>query len=411
MLITPILTLVQVLRSRDRFYVRWMLTIFATIYGSTFNITGIGDGTRHWERVYDYYVDLSFLQFISNTGDILLLRSNVDLKGDLYIHVISYFTGGFLGQPGLFFVFVGFIYGYFFAGSMVKVFDVFPSFKKHFPFFILSIYFIAILNLQSMNTVRTWTGFWILFYAVISYYKSKKLKYLFLLFVPPLIHVGFFVMVLPAWLIVFIGLKKQFAIAIYALSFITSIITPQVVINQLSQLKIGQEKVESYSVIDKEVVNPFASGRWYLQYKKSGTLEWLVVAIAIIFILNGSYLKDMNLLENKLFSIGLLSKALSNISWFLYALSNRTDVIASLFILAAIIIYWQRKYLQGGSIKMGLFSRITLNTCALLISPVFFYYLSNFIEYLSIYVFVLPAIAWVDESVRITVREVLGYFL
>ena len=38
----------------------------------------------------------------------------------------------------------------------------------------IALLFIMELNIQSMNTVRTWTGFWILFYACIRYLLVKN---------------------------------------------------------------------------------------------------------------------------------------------------------------------------------------------------------------------------------------------
>src|SRR5690606_22041637 len=84
MLLSPALTLIQVLsRRQNKAYLKWMLIFFATFYASTFRIEGIGDGTLHWQNVYAYYVDLSFSQFISDLGDILLFRTNEYVNEDV----------------------------------------------------------------------------------------------------------------------------------------------------------------------------------------------------------------------------------------------------------------------------------------------------------------------------------------
>lgn len=418
MLISPILALIEALKSKDRKYVRWMLTIFSTIYASTFSIEGIGDGTRHWQRVYDYYVGLSFPQFWSDLGDIVFFRTNDYVNEDVYIHVLSYFTGSLLGLPQLFFVFVGFIYGYFFAGSMVKVFRYFPSPRRHFPYFIIALYFIAILNLQSMNTVRTWTGFWVLFYAVIQFHETKRLKYFFLIFTAPLFHLGYFVMALPIWAVVFLPLKRYWIMIAYLASFSFSFITPEFVTSRLQVLEVGQEKVQSYYVEEQATVEgrieQYSVGgniRWYRVYRKSGLMAWATVLIALVFLINGDYLKRMNSLESLLFSAGLTSKVLSNTTWFLYAVSNRSGVIADLFILAAIIIYWQRYYKAGKPLRLHPLLQPILYLSVLIILPGFFYYLSNTLEYLSAYILFLPELAWASEEVRITIRGLLGIIL
>lgn len=415
MLISPVLGLILGLRSNDRQYLRWILVLFATVYASTFSIEGIGDGTRHWQPVYDYYGDLSFSQFTSDLSDILFFRTNSNVNEDVYIHLLSYFTGRMLGLPGLFFTFVGFIYGYFFAGSMVKVFHYFPSPRKHFPYFIIAVYFIAILNLQSMNTVRTWTGFWVLFYATLQHHDTKRLKYLILLFTAPLFHLGYFVMALPVWAVIFLPLKKYWIMVVYLASFSFSIITPQFAVSQLQKLEVGQDKVDGYYVEEKASIDDRIQGysdkRWYLQYQKSGIMGWAVVGIALVFILNGDYLKRMDSLESLLFSAGLASKVLSNTTWFLFALSNRSGEISDLFLLAAVILYWQRHYTAGCEINLHPLLRPVLYTSVLLIVPGFFYYLSNTIEYLSAYILFLPEIAWFSEDLRITIRGLISELL
>lgn len=418
MLISPLFTLIQTLKSKNRYYLRWMLTIFTTIYASTFDIEGIGDGTRHWQRVYDYYVGLSFSQFWSDLIDIIVFRTNDFVNEDVYIHLLSFFTGGVLNTPGLFFTFVGFVYGYFFAGCMVKIFRYFPSPLRHFPFFIIAVYFIAILNLQSMNTVRTWTGFWVMFYGVLMYHDTGKLKYLLLVLSAPLFHIGYFIMALPVWAVVLLPLKRYWMMVLYVASFSFSFITPQYVVSRLERLEVGQEKVQGYYVEEKATVKAriehFSGGggvRWYRVYKNSGIMEWAVVGIAMVFLLNGDYLKRMDSLESLLFSAGLASKVLSNTAWFLYAVSNRSGVIADLFVLAAITFYWQRYYASGKKLRLHPVLRPVFYTSLFLIIPGFFYYLSNTLEYLSAYIFFLPEVAWVSEESRITIRGLLGILL
>lgn len=414
--ISPMISLYYTLRSSDKTYTKWMLTFFSTIYASTFNRTTVGDGVRHWSRVYEYYVDLPFQQFVRDIWNILLFNSSPETQEDIYIHVLSYFVGEVLSLPGLFFVFVGFIYGYFFSSSMVRVFDTFPSIRKHFPFFIIAVFFIVILNLNSMNTVRTWTGFWVLFYGVISYYQTGNKRYLLYLFLPPFIHIGFFVMAIPVWLVVFLPIPKIPLVILFAISFSTTLIGPERSLSQLEKSEVGQEKVQAYyteetkSTLEKyQEVNE--SSRWYRSYKRAGIASMAVVLISIVFIWNNTYFSDMKRIEAKLFSIGLLSKILSNSTWYLFALNNRSEAISNLFILAAVLLWWQRKYFEKKSITWPAGSQFVLYLATIFILPHFIYTLSNTIEYLSMYIFVLPEMAWLGEDVKITVRQVLGKVL
>lgn len=414
-LASPLISLFIALRTGNKKIIRWTITLFATLFASTFTMQSqLGDGVRHWENVYAYYVDLSLAQFFFDLFDIVFFISNPNVNEDVYIHVISYLSGGILGMPGLFFVIVGLVYGYFFAGSMVRLFDTFPSIKSHFPIFILALYFILLLNLQSMNTVRTWTGFWILFYGVISYYQTGNKKYILLILLPPLVHLGYFIMVLPAWAIIFINSNKKVITTLFFLSFSASLVTPQAVTDQLSQFEVGEEKIRGYYVEEQTGVleqiqsQLAADSRWYLNYKRAGVADLALYGIAILFIANGTYISRMNYIESNLFSIGLLTKALSNSTWFLFAVSNRSNTIAMLFILAGLYLYWQRQIKFNKKFKFDHYTKLILNMLTIPILLVFFFHASNIIEYTSIFTLFTPFIVWISEDVRYSIREILG---
>ena len=415
MLISPVFTLVSALKSGDRRYIKWIIVLFTVMYASTWDIEGIGDGTRHWQNVYNYYVGLSFSQFFQDVADILLFKTNHNINEDLYIHVISYFVGGVLSLPALFFVAVAFVYGYFFAGSMVKVFDVFPTYRRSILFMGIAILFIMLLNIKSMNTVRTWTGFWILFYACISYYKEGNVKYLWFMFVPPLFHIGFFVMAIPAWLVAFVNNRKLLFSMMFFISFGTVIINPGQAVNQLSRLEVGEEKVEGYYQEEErtteETLEAYSKNRWYMQYEKIGIINWTVAVIASLFIITGRYFRDMDNLEASLFSIGILTKALSNSTWFLFAVANRSDTIAMLFILAAVLLYWQRKYLDDGKVNFNMTEKIVMYGAFLTFIPYYIFLLANTLEYFSILMFAFPFLGWISEDMKITVREFIGFII
>lgn len=401
--------------SGSKFHKKWIITFFCVFFASTFNKNTIGDGIRHWAAVEDYYVGLSFEQFFSDLVDIVTFKTNLDVNEDVYIHVISYLTGSILGFPGLFFTVVGFIYGYFFSSSILKVFDVFPSWRRHTTVFILAVYFILILNIQSMNTVRTWTGFWIMFYGVLQYLDAKKLKYLILAFSAPLFHFGYFIMALPVWLGLLTRIPKIVVVGIYTISFTTNFFSLELVEKQLAQFEVGQEKTDAYAVEEKagidDRVKALDGKRWYLTYKKSGIVQWAIVGIVAVLLLNGDYFRKMNNPESILFTIGLLEKAFSNTTWFLFAVSNRSDVIASHFILASLLLYWQRIHQNGFALKLKPYLNPPWYIACILILLVYFFYASNILEYTSVFTLISPYMVWFDQSMAITLRGLIGYLL
>ena len=119
--ISPVMGLVYGLKSKSLAYMRWSIFGFVVIYGSLFNSSFLGDGAVHWDNVYNHYQYLDFSVFWSELLDIMMLDHSQDVNDDPYIHIVSYFVGGVLNAPGLFFVFVAAVYGYFYSGVMVKI--------------------------------------------------------------------------------------------------------------------------------------------------------------------------------------------------------------------------------------------------------------------------------------------------
>ena len=127
-IVAPIFLLIAAWRTNSEHYRHWLLTAFVTMYGATISIrydpSGFGsDGVRHLLLVYEHYVDMSFANFLNDIWCIITFQeaSHPHIK-DVYKHLVSYFVGGILGQPQLFFTVIAFVYGYFFVGSMLEIF-------------------------------------------------------------------------------------------------------------------------------------------------------------------------------------------------------------------------------------------------------------------------------------------------
>jgi hypothetical protein len=118
---SPLTMLLFGLKSQNVNYKKWALIIFITIYGSIIFLSDTNDGFRHQQNVYNTYSNMSFEVFFSTLFDILTFQSVEGTKGDVYIHVLSFFVGSILQTPKLFFVFVAFIYGYFYSSSILLI--------------------------------------------------------------------------------------------------------------------------------------------------------------------------------------------------------------------------------------------------------------------------------------------------
>lgn len=133
--------------------------------------------------------------------------------------------------------------------------------------------------------------------------------------------------------------------------------------------------------------------------------------LTFTIIILGLYKFNMNSLEMHLFSIGILTKVLSNVTWFLTAVSGRSGLIAGVFILASVVLFLIRTYEQKLNFKrIKTFHKLTVFSFLMFV-PFIFYKLADMIYYVSVYMLALPFIPWFTDDINYSIREFLGLFL
>lgn len=414
-MIAPWLLLIAAWNSTDQRKRHWLLTFFITIYGATITIAydplGFGaDGVRHLLRVYTHYVGLGFDQFLSELWLILTMRPSPATNDDVFIHVLSYVTGGILGEPRFFFPIVAFIYGYFFSGSMLEVFKYGSERKLSYLFIFFAALFVLTRNIEGVNTVRTWTGMWILVYACLKYYSTRQAKYILLMFVPPLVHVGYLALALPAWVVLILGNKKVLFAVLFVASSFTTFINPGSVTEVLSVTELGADKVRGYYV-DETSVNIQAGSRIWLTLFKYGVQEWALNVFIYSLLLSRIYFVTMNRFQATLFSIGLLTLTLSNASWYLFAVSNRSWVIGSVFIFASYLSVMQHPTTGPRVPVSNPIYKVGLHISLLLFVPYVLYNLSTLIDYPSVFLVGLPFLAILAPEANMSIKEAARFIL
>jgi len=413
MLFSPALALMLGLKEKSFQFKRVLLILFITFYGSTIVLSEGQDGLVHLDNVNEHYLDLPFVQFIKELIAILKFAPLYGTNDDVYIHALSYFVGGILGVPQLFFVFVSFIYAYFFSGSILKVAQVLPQTKISFFFYFFSVIFILQKNIEGINTVRTWTGFWILFYAAFSYFETRKTKYLLLLFIPPFVHVAYFIMAIPAWGIALFGSRfKIVYVSIFVSSFFVGL-NQNAVMKGLSQTEVGESKAQGYYVEDEgdSKLAKYENATWYRKVQKYGLQKIPIYIIVFTLIFSGVYFKGMNVLETNLFSIGILTMALSNFSVFLYALNARTELIASVFIYAAFLLLLKRGCFDKEKARFYDAYQIIFLIATLFSIPFIIFKIADLIYYISFFMLSLPFIPWLSNEFNFSIRDFLAWLL
>ena len=416
MLISPPVSLLSSLRSMTFNQRRWLLIIAGTIMGATFLFDEIGDGIRHYEIVKTYYSDITFLEFVDVTWKILTLQGSEMIRGDLYIHLISYFSGGILSYPMFFWVIVGFIYSYFYVSSIFKIYELYGVHSTTFLFVLLFSIFICLKSFEGIQFVRTLTGFWVMFYGVLQYHITQKRKYLVLIFLfPPLIHFGFLALALPAWALIFLNTQNRIIkislVAVFITSFFITIEQAQI-LEITTATELGEGRTQSYHRADREAqllqLDRIGGRNFYAAFHDAGLTNAFILGIAFTLILSQSYFTRFTSIESKLFGIGLTSYSLSNFIPFLYAVSNRSAGIALIFLMAAIALYVKRTHLSYDKHKFKSLESKFILFFGVLLSYFFLYRFAVIIQWLSAYFFAFPIIPILFGDANMTVREFLG---
>jgi len=401
----------------------WLLTLFVGWYAVSLPISydpsGMGtDGVRHLLAVYVHYLDMTFDQFLSDLWDIALFKG-ADSSNDMFRHFVGYLTGGVLGMPELFFPVVGLVYGYFFVGSMLIIFKRFNAEKWPWVILFLALCFFLTRNIESLQAVRNPTAGWMLIYGVLMFQQTKKPRYVFLMACTPLIHFSFLLLALPALLYLLIGNRRIVYATLFSLSVPLSFVTPDVAIDIISEVEIGEEKVLDRAGGGR--ANMEARAAVIESQLQGGTRIWRAYIMAgyqavalnvLVFgmIIAGAYFV-MDRFSGALFSNGLLMLTASNSLWFLGGAAGRFWGLGFLFVLAGFLIW---RFGDGFSLKRMIFSPAYLVGCylsAMLFIPYFLFYFSKLLDYINISLFALPFLARIYPQANLTIKEILRFLL
>ena len=419
-LVAPILLLISAWRTNSERYRHWLLTAFVTMYGATIAIrydpSGEGgDGVRHLLLVYEHYVGMSFFTFLSDLWAVLSLQVASDPAiRDVYKHLVSYFVGAVLGQPQLFFTVIAFVYGYFFIGSLLEISRHLQWQKLNYIILGFAVLLFILKNIEGINTIRTWTGLWILVYACLKYYDSKKRRYLFLMFAPPLVHFGYFVMILPALTVLIFGTHARLYAILFLASSMTTFFNPGDIAELVATTERGEVAVSGYLVEEQESFEETRQRvmametRWWHQFSKLGIQKWALNVLIYTLLAGGIYFVFMNYRQKTLFSIGLLTLTMSNSMWFFTALSNRTWLIGCLFILASFLMMRTNPTTAPKLVyRVPRFYKFGVQLSLFLFIPFFVFNLSILLDYPSFFMFVAPFLVWIDPDINMSIKYVL----
>lgn len=416
MIFSPVYTVVNRWKIKDINFRHWMLTIFITIYGSILTFESSSDAAAHLRIAEIEYRYMTFTSFWKELIAIMHLEPYYYYQNDFYIHFISYLSSGVLNYPYFLIIVTAFIYGYFYSGALLKTVKFDKNKKYHFFIYLLFGLLLLWRGIESLQAVRFWTAMWIFLYGTICYYENKSLKYLFLIAITPLFHFGFFLVSIPAWIIIVLGSRKYFVIIIFIASFFTNLdqftLLDELGTNELGQSRVGAYYVEQKSSIQEQMQDAAKRGFSVHKVFSRGGLHYiLILTLAFYLIFSRHYLNTMNYQEYSIFSVGLLMYAFSNLTYFLTELSARSKATASLLILIVFFLMIKRGFFSKEYFLDKKVYKYILIVASFLVIPQILFSIALNLYYFSIYNLFFPFIPWFFPQFNISLREVIGYFI
>lgn len=408
MFVSPVVALAVAIRHADPKLLTKVTKLFFTFFGALFFAgTDGADATRHLQSVRDNYFGMSFLTFLSDFLDLLLLNPK-PYANDAYKHVLSFIAGIFY-YPELIHVLAGLVMGYFFSESMYLLYKSKGSFKISKYILFILIIFVSNRTLIGLNSIRMWTGMWVLFYFSLCYWNKKSIPNLIALTVVPVFfHFSYVIFVLPILLAYYLRKYRKFVIAIYIISFtfsfnLTAIQSYLPKDDELFQKKAtymqSDETIEQKAITRKETAKNVATFvNLGTTVYKSYSIPFLCVLIIFYLLLN----KNDDLI-NYLIICGLLMLSLSNFVGFSPSISGRSFTIAATYLVASSLLIMRSIYNVNS--KLAQSWRVGSVVFFIISAPFLFYNVVVILRMVSAFILFFPAISIFVGNDDISVRD------
>lgn len=413
LIVSPAISLIYALQNLDSRGKRLIFTLFGLCFGLFLNYSMGHDAWSHAQNMKAYY-DLGFSEFVQHLLKIITFNTSPHAPNDLYIHFLFGIAGSLFQSTSLLFAIVGAVYGYFYGGALLKVIKLKKGEKITALVFILIVLFVILRGFESMQTIRSWTGMWVLFNGVLGFYQTKQKKYILLIILSPFFHLMYLFIALPALIVVFIkSIPHKLIVGVYIVSFITNINTSSV-INIASKNQLAENRLNSYYRVtpEGEEIDPIAirheesTAVWYAKYGKTDAVYYGSTYFICFLILAGYFKrKSMNQIEFHLLSIGILMASLANFMSFSYAFYSRTMANASLYILAVMTILALK-----GSFNNPRWKNIAVWIGVLIFVPKLFFFASDFIMRTNLLIIAFPFLHFF-EGYNFSIRDFIDLFI
>jgi hypothetical protein len=408
MFISPVIALAVAIKHASAKNLTLVTKLFFTFFGALYYYGSDGaDGIKHLQSVRDYYIGMSFATFFTDCLDLLLLNPK-PYANDVYKHVLS-FIAGFFNFPELIHLLAGLVLGYYFSQSMYLLYKSKGSFNVSIYVIFFLVIFVTTRTLIGLNSIRMWTGLWVLFYYSISYWNKKSVFNLVALVIIPLFfHFSYAIFVLPILASIFLRKFRLFVVLLYVISFSFSFnftaiqsFLPQD--NELFEKKSGyvqtDDRIEQNKIAHKK--NNENSDLFVTlgtSIYRSHSIPFLCILIIYFLFMNK---KDD--LINFLLVSGLVMLTFSNVVGFSPSISGRTFTIASTYLLAGSLLVMRTLYNVDSNLAKSW--RLGSVVFFIISAPFLFYNIVFILRIVSAFLLFLPAVSIFIGDSDISIRD------
>jgi hypothetical protein len=416
MCISPLIGLALIFKMKNKAYITYMGTLFFGFLGSLFIYSPDSHGATHLEAVKLYYVDMSFIEFIDGTIKLLTFRPT-EISNDLYLHLISYLSGGVFQIPELIHVFGGLLLGYFFTKSVLLVLEDKPKQKLGILLLSFIALFLIVRSISALNSLRMWTGMWAFFYGAYAYVKKKETRFLWVIVLAIFVHFSYLLFAFPLAAAIQLRKRRKLVVGIFIASFVINVGFQQA-FGLVESTGLYQDKLK-YTVIDQDEQDRRATQSSKNEgtanfYKEFGPYVYNNFSILLLsFVLIVVYLKKTNIeYLDFLIAGGLLILTLSNLAETTSpSVHGRGYTIAATFLTAAAI----QILILKNQLLLSKFKRRLINASfpVFIASsiPFLLFHISYALNSISAFFIVLPFSSWFLGDKDFSVRDFIAQLI
>ena len=411
LVVSPVLLLWFVFKVPTENLKRIAITLFCVAYALTMKLYDSADGARHIARVEGYYIDMGFSQFLGELWLIFAFKGTPAGVFDPYVHLLAFIAGGILQQPLAFFALGGFVFGWFFSGTVLIALRHVTLTRLNYALAFVIALALLMRGIQEIQAVRMWTGMWIALFGVFSYCIDKRKSGLITILFAPAVHFAYLAIVPVVLAAIFFRKQRKIIAWVFLATAVFSFdLRPATLVDfessGLLESRAGYVKEDS----DVSAFSEFASRAQTTSLHNAATRAGIpkigYSLFAAVLLLSG-FTRGLPTRQKDVLFVSIAVLSFSNLSFGIPALSGRTTLMAATSLLLAYIYVrtslgqrrfaatpWQATLYKYGS-----------NASFVFMFPMLLFTLSVITHFFSMYMFAFPFLAVLDPEVNLSLKE------